>query len=167
VNQLNCFDKSLLAFEVNCTGQRICYSGIFSVRGEPDPDRLRKAILSTARAHPELMTSLCGRSLRHCRGLHEESVDEVLDVSCRQPHKCSKVQQRPALASTFRCPPVVGLKSACPQETQDFSIESTAHLNVEYMRATVYLDKLGVWYQLRYHFRRTGSNDSVFGPTYH
>ena len=52
IRHLNCFDKSLLAFEVNCTGRRIGYSGILSVQGEPDPDRLRKAILSTARAHP-------------------------------------------------------------------------------------------------------------------
>jgi hypothetical protein len=77
---LNCFDKSLLAFEVNCTGQRIGYSGIFSVRGEPDPDRLRKAILSTARAHPELMTTVRGGPLWHHRQVHEEFVGGVLEV---------------------------------------------------------------------------------------
>jgi hypothetical protein len=33
VNQLNCFDKALLVIEVNCTGKRIGYSGILSVRG--------------------------------------------------------------------------------------------------------------------------------------
>jgi hypothetical protein len=81
VNQLNCFDKSLLAFEVNCTGQRIGYSGIFYLKGEPDADRLRKAILSTARARPDLMTTLCGGPLWLCRGLHEEFVEEVLGVS--------------------------------------------------------------------------------------
>ena len=77
---LNCFDKLLLAFEVNCTGQRIGYSGIFSVRGEPDPDWLRKAIMSTARAHPELMTTLCGGPLRHYRQVHDDVVGEVLEV---------------------------------------------------------------------------------------
>jgi hypothetical protein len=51
------------------------------LRGEPDPDRLRRAILSTARAHPKLMTTLCGGSLWLCRGLHEEFVGEVLGVS--------------------------------------------------------------------------------------
>ena len=77
---LNCVDKALLAFEVNCTGQRIGYSGIFSVWGEPDPDRLRKAILSTTRAHPELMTTLRGGPLRHYRQVHDEFVGEVLEV---------------------------------------------------------------------------------------
>jgi len=80
VNNLNCFDKSLLAFEVNCTGQRIGYSGIFSVRGEPDAERLRKAILSTARAHPELMTTLCGGPLQHHRQVHDGVLGEVLEV---------------------------------------------------------------------------------------
>jgi NRPS condensation-like uncharacterized protein len=80
VIHLNCFDKSLLAFEVNCTGRRIGYSGIFSVRGEPDPDRLRKAILSTAQAHPELMTTLRGGPLRHYRQVHDDVVGEVLEV---------------------------------------------------------------------------------------
>ena len=80
VIHLNCVDKALLAFEVNCTGQRIGYSGIFSVRGEPDPDRLRKAILSTARAHPKLMTTLCGGPLWHHRRKHEDFVGEVLEV---------------------------------------------------------------------------------------
>jgi len=80
VNQLNCFDKSLLAFEVNCTGRRIGYSGIFYLTGEPDADRLRKTILSTARAHPELMTTLCGGPLWHHRQLHEEVLGEVLEV---------------------------------------------------------------------------------------
>ena len=78
--RLNCVDKALLAFEVNCTGRRIGYSGIFSVEGEPDPDRLRKAILSTARAHPKLMTTLCGGPLWHHRRVHEEFVGEVLEV---------------------------------------------------------------------------------------
>jgi len=78
--KLNCVDKALLAFEVNCTGQRIGYSGIFSLRGEPDPDRLRKAILSTARAHPKLMTTLCGGPLWHHRRKHEDFVGEVLEV---------------------------------------------------------------------------------------
>ena len=80
IRHLNCFDKSLLSFEVNCTGQRIGYSGVFSVRGEPDPDRLRKAILSTARAHPEMMTTLCGGPLRHYRQVHDDVVGEVLEV---------------------------------------------------------------------------------------
>jgi NRPS condensation-like uncharacterized protein len=80
VPHLNCFDKSLLAFEVNCTGKRIGYSGIFSVRGEPDPDRLRRAILSTARAHPELMTTVHGGPLWHHRQVHEDVVGEVLEV---------------------------------------------------------------------------------------
>lgn len=77
---LNCFDKSLLAFEVNCTGRRIGYSGIFSVRGEPDPARLRKAILSTARAHPEMMTTLRGGPFRHYRQVHDDFLGEVLEV---------------------------------------------------------------------------------------
>jgi NRPS condensation-like uncharacterized protein len=77
---LNCFDKSLLAFEVNCTGRRIGYSGIFSVKGEPDPARLRKAILSTARAHPELMTTVRGGPLRHYRQVHNDVVGELLEV---------------------------------------------------------------------------------------
>jgi NRPS condensation-like uncharacterized protein len=77
---LNCFDKALLSFEVNCTGQRIGYSGILYVRGEPDADRLRQAILSTARAHPELMTTLCGGPLRHHRQVHGEFLGEVLEV---------------------------------------------------------------------------------------
>jgi len=80
VIHLNCFDKALLAFETGCTGQRIGYSGIFSVRGEPDPDRLRKAILSTARAHPELMTTVRGGPLRHYRQVHDDVVGEVLEV---------------------------------------------------------------------------------------
>jgi len=80
IRHLNCFDKSLLSFEVNCTGQRIGYSGVFSVRGEPDPDRLRKAILSTARAHPEMMTTVCGGPLRHYRQVHDDAVGEVLEV---------------------------------------------------------------------------------------
>jgi hypothetical protein len=80
VIHLNCFDKALLSFEVNCTGQRIGYSGIFSVRGEPDPDRLRKAIMSTARAHPELMTTVRGGPLRHYRRVHDDFVEEVLEV---------------------------------------------------------------------------------------
>jgi NRPS condensation-like uncharacterized protein len=70
----------LLSFEVNCTGQRIGYSGILYLRGEPDTDRLRQAILSTARAHPELMTTLCGGPLRHHRQVHEEFLGEVLEV---------------------------------------------------------------------------------------
>ena len=77
---LNCVDKALLAFEVNCTGRRIGYSGIFSVEGEPDPDRLRKAILSTARAHPKLMTTLCGGPHWRHRRVHQEFVGEVLEV---------------------------------------------------------------------------------------
>ena len=80
VMHLNCVDKALLAFEVNCTGQRISYSGILSLQGEPDPDRLRMAILSTARAHPKLMTTLCGGPLWHRRRVHEEFVGEVLEV---------------------------------------------------------------------------------------
>jgi hypothetical protein len=80
VIHLNCFDKALLSFEVNCTGQRIGYSGTFSVRGEPDPDRLRKAILSTARSHPELMTTLRGGPLRHYRRVHDDFVGEALEV---------------------------------------------------------------------------------------
>jgi NRPS condensation-like uncharacterized protein len=77
---LNCFDKALLSFEVNCTGRRIGYSGILSVRGEPDPDRLRKAILSTAGAHPEMMTTLYGGPFWHHRQFHEEVLGEVLEV---------------------------------------------------------------------------------------
>jgi len=77
---LNCVDKALLAFEVNCTGRRIGYSGILSIRGDPDTDRLRQAILSTARAHPKLMTTLSGGPLRHCRRVHEEFVGEILEV---------------------------------------------------------------------------------------
>jgi len=80
VIHLNCFDKSLLSFEVNCTGQRIGYSGTLYLRGEPDTDRLRQAILSTARAHPELMTPLCGGPLWHRRQVHEEFLGEVLEV---------------------------------------------------------------------------------------
>ena len=87
---LNCFDKSLLAFEVNCTGQRIGYSGIFSVRGEPDPDRLRKAILSTARAHPELMTTVRGGPLWHHRQVHDDVVGEVLEVQDLVAHPAQK-----------------------------------------------------------------------------
>jgi len=79
-NHLNCFDKTLLSFEIGCTGQRMIYSGILYLRGDPDPDRLREAILSTARAHPELMTTLCGGPLRHHRQVHEEFVGEVLEV---------------------------------------------------------------------------------------
>jgi len=80
VIHLNCFDKALLSFEVNCTGRRIGYSGLFSVRGEPDPDRLRKAILSTARAHPEMMTTVRGGPLWHHRQVHGDVVGEVLEV---------------------------------------------------------------------------------------
>ena len=80
VMHLNCVDKALLAFEANCTGQRIGYSGILSLQGEPDPDRLRTAILSTARAHPKLMTTLFGGPLRHRRRVHEEFVGGVLEV---------------------------------------------------------------------------------------
>jgi hypothetical protein len=80
IRHLNCFDKALLSFEVNCTGQRIGYSGILYLRGEPDTDRLRKAVLSTARAHPELMTTLCGGPLRHRRQVYEEFLGEVLEV---------------------------------------------------------------------------------------
>jgi NRPS condensation-like uncharacterized protein len=83
VMHLNCFDKALLSFEVNCTGRRIGYSGIFSVRGEPDPDRLRKAILSTARAHPEMMTTLYGGPFWHQRQLHEEVLGEVRFCSAK------------------------------------------------------------------------------------
>ena len=32
VIHLSCFDKALLSFEINCTGQRIGCSGIFSVK---------------------------------------------------------------------------------------------------------------------------------------
>ncbi len=77
---LNCFDKALLSFEVNCTGRRIIYSGILDIRGEPDPDRLRKAILSTARAHPELMTTLRGGPFRHYRQIRKDVVGDVLEV---------------------------------------------------------------------------------------
>ncbi len=79
-NRLNCFDKTLLSFEIGCTGQRMIYSGILYLKGDPDPGRLREAILSTARAHPELMTTLCGGPLRHRRQVHEEYVGEVLEV---------------------------------------------------------------------------------------
>lgn len=77
---LNCFDKTLLAFEIGCTGQRMIYSGILYVKGDPDPDRLREAILSTARAHPELMATLSGGPLRHRRQVRQEAVGEVLEV---------------------------------------------------------------------------------------
>jgi len=80
VMHLNCVDKALLAIEANCTGQRIGYSGILSLQGEPDPDRLRTAILSTARPHPKLMTTLFGGPLRHRRRVHEEFVGGVLEV---------------------------------------------------------------------------------------
>lgn len=77
---LNCVDKALLAFEASATGRRIGYSLVLSLHGEPDPERLRKAILAMAWAHPELMTTLCGGPLRHCRRVHEEFVGEVLEV---------------------------------------------------------------------------------------
>jgi NRPS condensation-like uncharacterized protein len=70
----------MLAFEVNCTGRRISYSGIFYLRGEPEADRLRKAILSTARAHPEMMTTLHRGPLWHHRQVHEDVLGEVLEV---------------------------------------------------------------------------------------
>ena len=94
---LNCFDKLLLAFEVNCTGQRIGYSGIFSVRGEPDPDKLRKAIMSTARAHPELMTTVRGGPFRHYRQVHDDVVGEALEV---QDLAALQAQRDPAQADT-------------------------------------------------------------------
>ena len=80
MNRLNCFDKSLLAFQVACTGRRISYSGILYLKGEPDADRLREAILATARAHPELRTTLCGGPLQHHRRVQDEIKGEVLEV---------------------------------------------------------------------------------------
>ena len=80
VFSLNCFDKTLLSFEIGCTGQRMIYSGILYVKGDPDAGRLREAILSTARDHPELMTTLSGGPLRHRRQVHKEVVGEVLEV---------------------------------------------------------------------------------------
>ncbi|MDM7999221.1 MAG: condensation domain-containing protein [Dehalococcoidia bacterium] len=80
VNRLNCFDKCLLAFEIGCTGRRISYSGILYLRGEPDVERLRGAILSAMRAHPELMTTLCGGPLQHHRRVCSDVMGEVLEV---------------------------------------------------------------------------------------
>ncbi len=41
---------------------------------------MRKAILATAKAHPELMTTICGGPLQHHRRVHEQVVGEVLEV---------------------------------------------------------------------------------------
>lgn len=80
MNRLNCFDKCLLAFEVGCTGRRISYSGILYLKGEPEADRLRGAVLSTASAHPELMTTLHGGPFQHHRRVHQEILGELLEV---------------------------------------------------------------------------------------
>jgi NRPS condensation-like uncharacterized protein len=80
VFHLNCFDKTLLSFEIGCTGQRMIYSGILYLKGDPDAGRLREAILSTARAHPELMSTLSGGPFCHHRQVHEDIVGEVLEV---------------------------------------------------------------------------------------
>jgi hypothetical protein len=76
----NCADKTLLAFEVNCTGQRIKYTLILSIDGEPDVGRLREAILSTAHSHVRLMTTVRGGFFRHHRQVHESYLGEVLEV---------------------------------------------------------------------------------------
>jgi NRPS condensation-like uncharacterized protein len=76
----NCIDKVLLSFEINCTGQRIHYTLILSTEGEPDAGRLREAIVSTARFHPELMTTLRDGLFRHYRQVHDDFVGEVLEV---------------------------------------------------------------------------------------
>jgi NRPS condensation-like uncharacterized protein len=80
VRHLNCFDKILQSFEPGCTGRRMTYTGMLYLKGEPDADRLREAVLATARAHPELMTTLCGGPLWHHREVHEEVLGEVLEV---------------------------------------------------------------------------------------
>jgi hypothetical protein len=91
----NCADKMLLGFEVNCTGRSIKYTLILSIVGEPDVDRLRGAIQSTAQSHERLMTTVRGGSFGHYRQVHDSYIGEVLEV--RDP-SAPQAQEGPAKA---------------------------------------------------------------------
>lgn len=89
---LNCFDKALLSFEVNCGRESIGYHGILSIKGELDIGRLNQAIESTLRLHPTMLTVLHTGRFRYYRQIEygrEGKVLEVRDLSDLQSDRDS------------------------------------------------------------------------------